>query len=116
MINYLSNNIHPRIGDHWSQKDKKRMSILMKSKYSNGKHPSIGTKYNLSLEQREKISKRVSKKVEQFDKQGNYIKTWDSITEASQGNNSMRKKISFVCKGTRKTTGGFIWKYEENKK
>ena len=50
-----------------------------------------------------------SKKINQYDLEGNYIKTWNSITEAQ--NFLHIKNISEVCRGRRKTTGGYIWKY-----
>lgn len=48
-------------------------------------------------------------KVNQYDLNGVFIKTWDNITEASlftKANN-----ISMACKGIQKSSKGFIWKY-----
>lgn len=49
--------------------------------------------------------------VNQYDLNGNYIKTWDNIKEAETGLNITR--ISAVCRGVagRKSAGGYIWKY-----
>lgn len=52
-----------------------------------------------------------SKKVNQYDLNGNLIKTWKSIKEASEANNIFLGNISSCCKGKIKTTGGYIWKY-----
>ena len=61
--------------------------------------------------EREHISKR---KVSQYDLNGQYIKTFDSIEEAAKTINQKKGgHISDVCKGKRKTCGGYIWKYEE---
>ena len=56
------------------------------------------------------MSKRNIKTVIQYDLQGNYIKTWDSIKEAKKQLN-ISNHISECCKGKRKTAGGFVWKY-----
>ena len=52
-----------------------------------------------------------SKKINQYDLEGNFIRTWDSVSEA-------RKKlkanhISECCKGKRNKTGGYIWRYAD---
>lgn len=52
---------------------------------------------------------RKTKKVKQYTKHGVYIKTWDSIKEAQEKLSVWN--ISECCRGTRKTTGGFIWRY-----
>ena len=51
------------------------------------------------------------KKVLQYDKNGNLIKKWNSMTEASKHYNISRSNISLCCLRKRKTAGGFIWKY-----
>lgn len=70
--------------------------------YMLGKHHNDETK--------KKISKSNSKKVMQFDKEKNYLKTWGSIKEA-QEYYKIHNIIS-CCKGIYKTSGGYIWKYE----
>lgn len=51
-------------------------------------------------------------KVSQYDKQGNFICTYASITEAAASIQSNTSNISKCCKGKRKTVKGFIFKYE----
>ena len=46
----------------------------------------------------------------QYDKYGNFIREWDTITEAETTLN-ITHKIHFVCQGKGKTCGGYIWKY-----
>lgn len=50
-----------------------------------------------------------SKKVNQYDLEGNLIKTWECIEDAKEKLNIIH--ISDCCKGKRKTAGGYIWKY-----
>jgi group I intron endonuclease len=57
------------------------------------------------------------KKVLQYDLKGNFIREWDSISDAARALNpdipsvSAVSAISAVCKGKVKTAAGFIWKY-----
>lgn len=46
-------------------------------------------------------------KIAQYDNQNNLIKIWDSVKECQKQFPACRK----VCNGTRKTTGGYIFKY-----
>lgn len=57
-----------------------------------------------------------SKKTLQYDSQGNFIKQWESMNEASKQLNIDRPSISNCCLGKRKTAGGFIWKYKKEGK
>lgn len=52
-------------------------------------------------------------KIEQYDLNGKYIKTWNSNKEASDILNLDSRRISDVCSGKRNSIGGFIWKYAE---
>lgn len=47
----------------------------------------------------------------QYDKDGNFIREWDTMTEAETTLN-ITHKIHYVCQGKRKTCGGYIWKYK----
>lgn len=89
------------------------------------KYPILN-QYNFTDSQRKIFSERISgknnpmygkqginhprsMKVNQYDLNNNFIKTWDSITEASK---SLKiKNIIKCCKNERKKAGGFIWKY-----
>lgn len=55
--------------------------------------------------------------VNQYDKNDNYIKTFDSIEEAALSIDKTRHTIIRVLKGKNKTGGGYKWKYaiEKNK-
>jgi hypothetical protein len=49
----------------------------------------------------------------QYDLEGNFIKEWSSIKEASYIH---KGSIRDCCIGRQKTAGGYIWKYKEKKK
>lgn len=99
---------------------------LTKSKIANkaiGRKCSDETKIKMSLKRKGKSQKDETKLkislaspkrrgVFQLELNGVFIKKWDSITEASRA--LKIKKISDVCRGDRKTAGGFKWQYLEN--
>lgn len=58
-----------------------------------------------------KLQKPHPKPVQQYTKEGEYITTYDSILEASAKTGANDRHISCVCRGKRKTCGGFVWKY-----
>lgn len=53
------------------------------------------------------------KKVNQYTKSWEYIKTWDTITDAANFYNISKSHITSCCKkrGSYKTIGGYKWKY-----
>ena len=54
-----------------------------------------------------------SKSVLQFSKTGELIAEYPSIGEAERQTGCNNGKICECCKGKRKSTGGFIWRYKE---
>ena len=63
-------------------------------------------KYNINYGTR--IGK-ISKKVNQYDLDGNFIKEWESIKKASK--ELKLTKIWEACNGKRNKCGNFIWQY-----
>lgn len=71
--------------------------------------------YNNSYGNRDnKVREKLKIKIEQYDLQGNHIKTWQSIISAIKFYNNYH--ITDCLKGRRKTAGGYIWKYAETRK
>lgn len=72
------------------------------------------SKIDYRSEQRKHIakenSKKLCKKVIQLSKDNEYISNYQSIRDASRALNIDASHISDVCKGKRKSAGGFIWK------
>ena len=58
------------------------------------------------------IADKKSKKVFQYDKQGNLIKIWASTRECGR-NGFAHNHVSDCCRGKLKTYRGFKWSYEE---
>lgn len=59
------------------------------------------------------LTKPHPKQVNQYDLDSNFIATYSSIIQASAATRANDRHISDVCKGKRKTCGGFIWKYAQ---
>lgn len=80
----------------------------------------VAKKNNLSIKKEFSDCMNPKKQVEQYDKQGNYIQSFESYAAAAQwledngyvkGNlNGVRSHIGDVCKGKRKSAYKFIWK------
>ena len=85
-----------------------------------GKKHSIETKKRMSIsrtgikQNKETILKRANKlkkKVSQYSIEGEFIKNWSSIKDASISLNIKDSSISQVCKNKRKQCGGYKWSY-----
>lgn len=50
-------------------------------------------------------------KVDQYDIEGNFICSYDSVVEASKATGGNTTHISLCAKGKHKTSGGFKWRY-----
>ena len=51
------------------------------------------------------------KRVQQFTKNGESVREFESVTEASIITDCNKTSIAKVCRGERKTCGGYLWKY-----
>lgn len=60
----------------------------------------------------ENVRKKHLKTINQYDINSVLIKKWESIINASEKLNIDSSSITKVCKGKRKSAGGYIWKYE----
>lgn len=56
---------------------------------------------------------KFSKAINQFDIQGNYIKTWGSIGQITKELGISHSLITATCQHKQKTSHGYIWKYKE---
>lgn len=62
---------------------------------------------------RERVTNKKLIPILQFSLDGVFLKEWKSAREADESLNISYKCISGVCRGHRKTTGGFIWKFKD---
>ena len=59
----------------------------------------------------EECRAKLSKKILQFTKSGEFIKEWPSMIEASKQLKINHGHICSCCNGIRKSAGGYVWKY-----
>lgn len=60
----------------------------------------------------EKYYKKIKKNILQFDKNNNYISTYDTLIEIERELKIDHGNISACLHNKRKSAGGYIWKYE----
>lgn len=120
------------LGYHHTKDSKLKMSESKKGMYNGKNNPMYGKSgilapmygKHLTEEHKRKISeakkgkanyhtKTLYKKVDQYDLNGNFIKTWESISSIEKELNIKGTHISRVCRGKRKTTGGYVFKYHQ---
>ncbi|MBR3242665.1 MAG: hypothetical protein IKF90_08220 [Parasporobacterium sp.] len=53
------------------------------------------------------------KEVYQCDKSGNIVNVYKSMADAENKSGIKRNNIYRVCRGERKTAGGYIWRYSD---
>lgn len=78
-------------------------------------------KYNANYGTRNERMKKqkilkYGKKIRQYDLNGNYIRTWRSISEIKDSYNYHYASIINCCKGKYKQSYGYIWQYESDVK
>jgi len=103
-------------GKKHSEEARKKMSDSRKGKPLSLKHRQALSKQrkNLSLEEKAKRASVRGKRTKQIDlKTGLVIKEWDSMEQA--GKILSITNISRCCNGKRKTAGGYIWRYVDDK-
>lgn len=75
--------------------------------------PSYWKNKPLRKEMKEALSDSNSIAINQFDKQGNFIKTWKSSTEAAKHYDIHSTAIGNHLKGRSQSCQGYIWKYKD---
>ena len=67
----------------------------------------------VTWEENNKKGRQEKKKaVDKYDINNNFLKSYNSISDASKDVGVYKSNISACCKGKTKTSGGFIWKYK----
>lgn len=69
-----------------------------------------------SYDKKENIEGLDQLEFNQYDLDGNYIKTFNSIQKASEELGYKNLAIHEVCRGERRQAGGFLWSYEKKNK
>lgn len=126
----LSSDKYKRSVDNKRGKKRPEHSNKLKELYSSGKiiPHNLGKKTSpetcakisaknkgkkVPMEVRKKLGISRRKKVDMFDMSGKFIRTFDSIQEASVTMNVGRDSVYGCCIGKYKKGGGYIWKYNK---
>ena len=67
--------------------------------------------HSVSETTKKAIGEANSRKIIQFTKSGEFIKEWQSATEASRRLGIAQQNICSCCNGKLKSAGGYVWKY-----
>lgn len=95
----------------WGKKQSEKFVSAIKSYMNSDRHPMKNKESIKKMaNSRQKENHPRAKKVDQFDLQGNFIKSWNCIISAKTELNIFH--IDQVCLGKRKSAGGYIWKYK----
>lgn len=101
---------------HINHKDENKLNNIAENlefctmEYNN----NYGTR-NYRISQKQRNNPKYSKKIQQYDLDGNFVKEWDSICDAGRAGYD-RKAISDCCnreRGTH-TSNGFLWKFSND--
>lgn len=90
---------------------RKRENFIMLCPSCHRKYDMTKKQYNRLLNSVKQRSKKLRIKIVQLDLNGNKIKKWDSLSEASRNLNINRGNICNNCKGKTKHAGGYLFKY-----
>jgi len=105
---------HPFYGKKRSLIDRKKISDGIKRYYSNG-----GVSKSKGRKVPDKVKRKISEKlmlpILQFDKKEEFIREWKGSTEAAKKLKLHSTGINACCNGKLKSSGGFIWKFKNNK-
>ena len=60
-------------------------------------------------------NERASRKILQYSKSGEFIREWQGALEVERVLGIDNSHINACCRGKRKSAGGFVWKYKEER-
>lgn len=107
LVGYKKGENHPMFGKTHSDELKARWRVTRK-----GATPwNLGVSMNVPHLNLIQEQKRVP--VIQFSLSGEYIQEFASIADAGKAIGASRGNIWHCCEGTRKSCGGYVWKYKD---
>jgi hypothetical protein len=113
-------NIHRLVAKSFIKNDDKT-KIVVNHKDGNKLNNNVSNlewctyKENTQHALKNNLAKKNCKRVDKLTMDGKFIKTYDSIKSAEEDTGVSNKHISTVCRGKRKSTGGFKWRYTDEK-
>lgn len=73
-----------------------------------------GLRKDTNMRGRIGILNPLSKKVNQYKKDGSFVKTWDCISDVARFYNCLPSSVINCCAGRNKSCKGYIWKYADD--
>lgn len=120
-IGEYSKHRKPNLGRKWSQETKDILSERAKERFEDKtKHPMYGKHHTEESKKKNSESRKGkcvgsengrARKVAQYTLNDELVRIWDCIKDVEKEYGI--KGITSVCRGKRKTAGGFKWKYVE---
>lgn len=98
-------------GEKPSEETKQKIRESVNKYY---KENSESKKINIE-KHRESMAKAKGKKVIQYTKDNEFIREYNSISDAGRLSGIKKSNIQHVLSGSNKTAGGYIWKYVDEK-
>jgi group I intron endonuclease len=92
---------------------KNRVELNKREKYWINKLDATNTGYNIAEGGTGGKTKLKTVPVYQYNKDGSFIREWDSASEVTKEINLDGSGIMKVCKGKLSSCGGFIWSYKK---
>lgn len=107
---------NPFFGKKHTQESKDKISKSRIGKYGGDKNPFFGKKHSKRTIEiiSQKKKERGGFPVNQYSKDGVFIKTWSHAKIAGETLGISPSSISACCRGKRKSIGGFLWKYTKS--
>jgi group I intron endonuclease len=106
--------INHQLGKPVTEETKKKISDALKGRTDIIRNHCRNIGMHHTEKAKNKMSESHKKKINQYDLDNNFIKTFNSIADAAIEINTCRDNIGRVCSGRNKTAAGFIWKYNES--
>lgn len=107
--------ISARLKERWKDEEFRK---TMRQKLRDGiakKGPNCGWHHTEESKKKSSLSQPTCRAVCQYSLDGEFIAEYYSMAEAHRATGALTSKIALCCQNKRKTTGGFIWKYSEDK-
>ncbi len=99
------------LGYKHTEESKRIMSALKKGIRPSEEHIKKSALARVGLKQPYEVRKKRFKRILQYSLEGDFIREWDSITNASKTLNVFSQGISRACKNKSQYSGKFQWRY-----